>query len=200
MTATFPYRRLGDVLRSLWWMAWAAGDQMALPRPMEETTRIMAHDLTPPITNGKTPKVHDIISLLLTTLSKTSPSLSFIKLLCTNKLYDLSSSTKSSPTKSYLSSPSLVDVDSQAIYDKQAMEGVGEGVDIVEIAPRMRHSTTSSAENLDLVSLIEHFDSMKFLCAHREKFPSICMLARSLKADSQTMDSKRGFFQLQGMQ
>jgi len=44
MTATFPYRRLGDVLRSLWWMAWAAGDQMALPRPMEETTRIMAHD------------------------------------------------------------------------------------------------------------------------------------------------------------
>mmetsp|Transcript_2775 Transcript_2775/g.6011 ORF Transcript_2775/g.6011 Transcript_2775/m.6011 type:complete len:186 (-) Transcript_2775:134-691(-) len=129
---------------------------------------------------AKTPKVHDIISLLLTTLSKTSPSLSFIKLLCTNKLYDLSSSTKSSPTKSYLSSPSLVDVDSQAIYDKQAMEGVGEGVDIVEIAPRMRHSTTSSAENLDLVSLIEHFDSMKFLCAHREKFPSICMLARSL--------------------
>lgn len=34
--------------------------------------------------------------------------------------------------------------------------------------------------NIDLVSLIERFDSMKFLRAHGEKFPTICLLARSL--------------------
>ena len=34
--------------------------------------------------------------------------------------------------------------------------------------------------SLDLVSLIERFDSMKFLRAHTEKFPTICLLARSL--------------------
>ncbi len=35
-------------------------------------------------------------------------------------------------------------------------------------------------QNLDLVSVIERFDSMKFLHAHAKKIPTICLLARSL--------------------
>ncbi len=40
--------------------------------------------------------------------------------------------------------------------------------------------TSAELASLDLVSLIERFDSMKFLRAHKERFPTICLLARSV--------------------
>ncbi len=44
----------------------------------------------------------------------------------------------------------------------------------------MKKFTSAELASLDVVSLIERFDSMKVLCAHKERFPTICLLARSV--------------------
>ncbi len=55
-------------------------------------------------------------------------------------------------------------------------------------------------QNLDLVSVIERFDSTKFLHAHAKKFPTICLLTRSLMVRFSNNGFQESVFWLRAMQ